>query len=113
MVLPTYGAYAGSKFAFEAVSDALRREVGTAGIKVVVVEPGAVKTEIAERGIATSEQLTANMSAIQLARYGGLMDSVTRQARSFNETGVSAKRPSRDRQGSDGVSSTNPLHHRT
>lgn len=26
--LPTYGAYAGSKFALEAVSDALRREVG-------------------------------------------------------------------------------------
>ncbi|MEA2484570.1 MAG: hypothetical protein QOC55_2517, partial [Thermoleophilaceae bacterium] len=90
VVLPTYGAYAGSKFALEAVSDALRREVGTAGIKVVVVEPGAVRTEIAERGIATSEQLTANMSALQLARYGGLMDAVMRQARSFNETGVSA-----------------------
>ena len=91
VVLPTYGAYAGSKFALEAVSDALRREVGTGGIKVVVVEPGAVRTEIAERGIATSEQLTANMSALQLARYGGLMDAVMRQARSFNETGVSAE----------------------
>ena len=70
VVLPTYGAYAGSKFALEAVSDALRREVGTAGIKVVVVEPGAVKTEIAERGIATSEGLPADMTAAQLARYG-------------------------------------------
>jgi NAD(P)-dependent dehydrogenase (short-subunit alcohol dehydrogenase family) len=39
IVLPTYGAYAGSKFALEAVSDALRRELGTAGIKIVVVEP--------------------------------------------------------------------------
>jgi NAD(P)-dependent dehydrogenase (short-subunit alcohol dehydrogenase family) len=90
VVLPTYGAYAGSKFALEAVSDALRREVGTAGIKVVVVEPGAVKTEIAERGIATSEALMADMTTTQLARYGGLMDAVTAQARSFNETGVSA-----------------------
>ncbi len=91
VVLPTYGAYAGSKFALEAVSDALRREVGTAGIKVVVVEPGAVKTEIAERGIATSEQLMASMSTAQLARYGDVMDAVTAQARSFNETGVSAE----------------------
>jgi NAD(P)-dependent dehydrogenase (short-subunit alcohol dehydrogenase family) len=91
VVLPTYGAYAGSKFALEAVSDALRREVGTAGVKVVVVEPGAVKTEIAERGIATSQELSASMSAVQLARYGDVMDAVTIQARSFNETGVSAE----------------------
>jgi NAD(P)-dependent dehydrogenase (short-subunit alcohol dehydrogenase family) len=91
VVLPTYGAYAGSKFALEAVSDALRREVSTAGIKVVVVEPGAVKTEIAERGIATSQQLSASMSAAQRARYSDVMDAVTVQARSFNETGVSAE----------------------
>ncbi len=90
VVLPTYGAYAGSKFALEAVSDALRREVGTAGVKVVVIEPGAVKTEIAERGIATSEALTSGMTTAQLERYGELMDAITAQARSFNETGVSA-----------------------
>ena len=72
VVLPTFGAYAGSKFAMEAVSDALRREVDAAGIKVVVVEPGAVKTEIAERGITTSEALLADMPAAQLARYGEL-----------------------------------------
>ena len=91
VVLPTYGAYAGSKFALEAVSDALRREVGAAGINVVVVEPGAVKTEIAERGIATSQQLMADMSAAELARYGDVMDAITAQARSFNDTGVSAE----------------------
>ena len=91
VALPTYGAYAGSKFALEAVSDALRREVGAAGIKVVVIEPGAVKTEIAERGIATSEGLKADMTAAQLARYGEVMDAVMAQARSFNETGVSAE----------------------
>lgn len=50
VVLPTYGAYAGSKFALEAFSDALRREVAKFGIKVVVVEPGAVKTQMVERG---------------------------------------------------------------
>jgi NAD(P)-dependent dehydrogenase (short-subunit alcohol dehydrogenase family) len=91
VALPTYGAYAGSKFALEAVSDALRREVSAAGIKVVVVEPGAVKTEIAERGIATSEKLKADMTVGQLSRYGEVMDAVMAQARSFNETGVSAE----------------------
>jgi len=91
VALPTYGAYAGSKFALEAVSDALRREVGAAKVKVVVIEPGAVKTEIAERGIATSEGLKANMTVVQLTRYSEVMDAVMAQARSFNETGVSAE----------------------
>ncbi|OBA59537.1 dehydrogenase [Mycobacterium sp. 1100029.7] len=91
VVLPTYGAYAGSKFALEAVSDALRREVSDLGIKVVVVEPGAVKTEMAERGIATAEELLARMTAPQLARYGDLAAAVTAQARSFGEVGVSAE----------------------
>jgi NAD(P)-dependent dehydrogenase (short-subunit alcohol dehydrogenase family) len=91
VVLPTYGAYAGSKFALEAVSDALRREVTGTGIKVVVVEPGAVKTEMAERGVATAEGLKANMTAAQLARYGKITDAIAAQALSFNETGVSAE----------------------
>ncbi len=92
VVLPTYGAYAGSKFALEAVSDALRREVSDIGIKVVVVEPGAVKTEMAERGIATAEALMANMTAAQRGRYDDLAAAVTAQARSFGEDGVSAER---------------------
>jgi NAD(P)-dependent dehydrogenase (short-subunit alcohol dehydrogenase family) len=91
VVLPTYGAYAGSKFALEAVSDALRREVAELGIKVVVIEPGAVKTEMAERGIATADGLNANMTAAQLARYGELAAAIAAQARSFNETGASAE----------------------
>jgi NAD(P)-dependent dehydrogenase (short-subunit alcohol dehydrogenase family) len=89
--LPTYGAYAGSKFALEAVSDALRREVSDVGIKVVVVEPGAVKTEMAERGIATAEGLKANMTTAQLARYGDLTAAIAAQARSFNDVGASAE----------------------
>ena len=91
VVLPTYGAYAGSKFALEAVSDALRREVSAAGVKVVVVEPGAVKTEITERGISTSEGLKSDMTTAQLDRYGTVLNAVMAQARSFNETGVSAE----------------------
>lgn len=91
VVLPTYGAYAGSKFALEAASDALRREVAELGIKVVVVEPGAVKTEMAERGITTAEGLMANMTAAHLTRYGDLIAAVTAQARSFGEVGVSVE----------------------
>jgi NAD(P)-dependent dehydrogenase (short-subunit alcohol dehydrogenase family) len=95
VVLPTYGAYAGSKFALEAVSDALRREVSETGIKVVVVEPGAVKTEMVNRGIATADGLKADMTAAQLARYGDLTAAVTAQAQSFTKIGVSSEHAAR------------------
>jgi short-subunit dehydrogenase len=41
-----FGAwYHGTKFAFEAVSDCLRRETKPFGIDVVVIEPGGIRTE--------------------------------------------------------------------
>ncbi|MGY3055503.1 short-subunit dehydrogenase [Pedobacter sp. UYEF25] len=41
------GWYSASKFAVEALSDALRNEVKQFGIDVIVIEPGGTKTEIA------------------------------------------------------------------
>ncbi len=43
---PFLGAYAASKFAIEALSDALRREFMSYDIDVIVIEPGPVKTPI-------------------------------------------------------------------
>ena len=45
---PFTGWYGASKHALEAVTDALRIEVASAGIKVVLVEPGGFKTGIWE-----------------------------------------------------------------
>jgi NAD(P)-dependent dehydrogenase (short-subunit alcohol dehydrogenase family) len=92
VALPTYPAYAGSKFALEALSDSLRREVSRLGVKVVVIEPGAVKTEMAERGVATADGLKDGMTTDQLQRYGGLIDAMSNLARSFDKDGVSAER---------------------
>ena len=46
MVGPLLGPYSASKFALEALSDALRRELAVYGIAVVVVEPGMIATAI-------------------------------------------------------------------
>jgi NAD(P)-dependent dehydrogenase (short-subunit alcohol dehydrogenase family) len=46
---PGGGVYSGSKFAVEAMSDALRNEVAEHGIDVVVVEPGPVRTNFSKR----------------------------------------------------------------
>jgi len=56
---PFLGAYAGTKHAVEGLSDSLRRELLPYGIDVIVVRPGAVKTEIWAKG-ARSKALYAD-----------------------------------------------------
>ena len=48
LTFPGGGAYHGSKYAVEALSDALRFEVAGFGIKVVIVEPGLIVTRFGE-----------------------------------------------------------------
>lgn len=52
LVSPFVGAYAASKHALEALSDALRRELAIYGIDVVVIEPGTVATPIWDKAEA-------------------------------------------------------------
>jgi NAD(P)-dependent dehydrogenase (short-subunit alcohol dehydrogenase family) len=49
---PASGAYSMTKYSLEALSDALRLEVASFGIRVVLIEPGAVRSEF----ITTSQQ---------------------------------------------------------
>jgi NAD(P)-dependent dehydrogenase (short-subunit alcohol dehydrogenase family) len=50
-----FGAYCSAKFALEAMSEALASEAGPLGIRVLIVEPGAFRTEFgAERMHRTS-----------------------------------------------------------
>lgn len=45
-VRPGAGGYAGTKFAVEALSEALRLELAGSGVRVSVVEPGLVRTDL-------------------------------------------------------------------
>lgn len=45
-VRPNAGVYAGTKYAIEALSEALRMELAKTDIKVSVIEPGVVETEL-------------------------------------------------------------------
>jgi NAD(P)-dependent dehydrogenase (short-subunit alcohol dehydrogenase family) len=95
VAMPTYGAYAGSKFALEAVSDALRRELAPQGVRVVVVEPGGVRTEMAARGSATANELAGRMTTEQAARYGDLMRAIVKHSAAFTAAGRSAEQAAR------------------
>jgi short-subunit dehydrogenase len=50
---PFFGAYHASKYALEAMSDALRMELAPFGVRVVVIEPGPIHSSFADRSIAS------------------------------------------------------------
>ena len=87
IAMATYGPYAGTKFALEAVSDSLRREIAPFGVQVVVVEPGAVRTEMPGRAIATAHELASAMTPEQSQRYGPLVHAITAQTASHTASG--------------------------
>jgi len=67
---PMFGPYAASKFALEAASDALRVELKPMGVKVSIIEPGAVKTPIWDKGTKTTEDTLADANEQMKADYG-------------------------------------------
>ncbi len=54
--VPMLSSYSASKFALEGWSEALRIEVHSLGIRVVLVEPGAYDTDIWERNLVIGKQ---------------------------------------------------------
>jgi NAD(P)-dependent dehydrogenase (short-subunit alcohol dehydrogenase family) len=90
---PGGGVYHATKYAVEALSDALRFEVQGFGVRVVVIQPGLIRTEFAstaagaideddgpygEFNAAVARSTTAVYQKGPLARLGGEPDDVAR-----------------------------------
>jgi NAD(P)-dependent dehydrogenase (short-subunit alcohol dehydrogenase family) len=58
---PMLGAYHASKFGLVGLADTLRAELAPSGIKVIVIEPGAIATPIWDRGIAAGDELLTGL----------------------------------------------------
>jgi NAD(P)-dependent dehydrogenase (short-subunit alcohol dehydrogenase family) len=93
LVLPGGGAYHATKYAVEALSDALRMEVARFGIDVICVEPGLIRTEFgstAAGGVSDTDagpyadfnasvaKSTRQVYSGPLSRLGGDADTVAR-----------------------------------
>jgi len=84
LVFPIGGYYHASKYAVEAISDALRQEVRPLGIDVAVIEPGAIRTSFE----ATA---TTTLARDPSGPYQGMADALQRNtARAYRNRRMSA-----------------------
>ena len=67
--LPFAAPYTASKFAMHAFSDSLRVELHADGIRVALIEPGSIATEIWRKGDDTADQIEADLSPELRDRY--------------------------------------------
>lgn len=73
---PLVGPYVASKFALEAIADALRMELATSKIPVSVIQPGAIKTAIWEKGKPYADDMLAKLPEEGKQRYGKIAGAV-------------------------------------
>ncbi len=73
--MPTGGWYHASKHALEAYSDALRLEVAQFGIKVIIIEPGPIKTEWDKTALVNLEKYSGS------GAYAPLVKRITEKFR--------------------------------
>ena len=89
VALPLVGAYHASKFALEAISDTLRRELLSQGVDVIVIEPGGVKTPIWRKGDQLAAELTSDLPPEGERLYGPLIAAIRKEtAKIATETGI-------------------------
>lgn len=89
---PLLGPYAASKFALEGIAEVLRHELRPWGLKVVLIEPGAVKTEIWHKGRATADELERRLPAEALQRYRDQFDRIRKGFERAERMGVPAEK---------------------
>ena len=76
IALPLLGPYAASKFALEALTDALRIELSFWDIHVSIIEPGPINTPIWAKSLSTFETMTKAWPPQAQDLYGQAMEVV-------------------------------------
>ena len=73
VAMPFMGPYVASKFGLEAFSDSLRRELGPCGMKVSVIQPGAIRTPIWDKTDPEDAPDADSIFAERARAFGRLM----------------------------------------
>ena len=88
IVFPVGGYYHASKYAVEAISDALRYEAAPFGIRVSIVEPGVIRT-----GFGATAAGTLSHSAAPSGPYAALNTAIDKQMAATYESKLLAAAP--------------------
>jgi NAD(P)-dependent dehydrogenase (short-subunit alcohol dehydrogenase family) len=89
VALPLVSAYNASKFALEAISDSLRRELLPHGVDVVVIEPGGVKTPIWGKGNDIADEIQEGLPPEAEQLYGPMVEALRRETVKISQqTGI-------------------------
>ena len=84
---PLMGPYSSSKHAVEAISDSFRLELAPFGIRVVIIEPGIIPTNINRTGAELSARYMTNAAASPYARvYLGFLKMWQKRVASAKST---------------------------
>jgi NAD(P)-dependent dehydrogenase (short-subunit alcohol dehydrogenase family) len=82
---PFMGAYSASKYALEALADALRLEMRPWGVHVVLIEPGAIDTDIwrhaQDQAQETEDAMTSEHRDLYAGHITGMRRFITRTQR--------------------------------
>ena len=84
---PFLAPYHASKFAIEAVTESLRKELRPWGIQVVVIEPGSIKTPIWEKGRREADAQIEALPLMAQDLYGRALRKVAEVAWRTGENG--------------------------
>lgn len=85
---PFLGPYAASKFALEALGDALRMELSPWGLAVAIVEPGSTATPLWEKSRRAARQVLERLPPEARALYGDALAGVEDASRRVEARGV-------------------------
>jgi NAD(P)-dependent dehydrogenase (short-subunit alcohol dehydrogenase family) len=86
---PILGPYHASKYAMEALTDSLRKELREWGIHVIVVEPGSMATEIWDKGVRGADEQLERIGERGRELYGGTIEKIRAVAAKTGERGGS------------------------
>jgi len=92
IAMPFIGAYAGTKHAVEGISDSLRRELLPYGIDVVLIEPGAVKTEMWDKGASQVGRYADTDYAEPVGRFRRYADGLAKSGFTPEEFGRNVRK---------------------
>lgn len=88
LAAPFIGAYSASKFALEAVTDALRLELRPWKIHVSIIEPGSIATPIWEKSANAAGNLLRRIPRENRELYREAIDAVSKAAAKHGAAGI-------------------------